>query len=157
MEAMFTITPDRGKIPVSSGSDMEKYLTEKDGIPQIVKLKDYARSTEKERLYAFIFGPLMSCAVDGFTSQGHEGIDKVKARYMLEAEFCKAESYNPKTGKVTIYTESLSGMGVKRLHKVACDFLFFLETELGQKVPDAEAFKMRVSTGRNYESTKTKK
>jgi predicted transcriptional regulator len=157
MEAIFNITPTRGRIHVSSGSDMERYLTEKEGVMQIVKLKDYAKSTEKERLYSFIFGPIMSCAVDGFTAQGYEGVDKVKARYMLEAEFCKEESYNPKTGKVTIYTESISGMGVKRLHKFAVDSLFFLETDLGQKVPDAEAFKMRVSSGRDYESIKKEK
>lgn len=157
MEAIFTITPERGKLTAVYCGDLEKYLTEKEGIPQIVKLKDYANSTEKERSFAFLFGPTMAAAVQGFTAAGYEGVDKVKARYMLESMFCKAESYNPKTGKVAIYTESVSSMGIKRLHKFIGDVLFFLEAELGQQVPDAEAFKMRIKTGKNYESVKTDK
>jgi hypothetical protein len=157
MEALFQLTPEQGKLKIIHGGDLERYLHEKEGIPQIVKLKDYASSTEKERMFSFLFGPCMSCAVDGFTAQGYEGVDKVKARYMLEAEFCKAESYNPKTGKTSVYIEGVSSMGVKRLHKFITDVLFFLETELGQKVPDAEAFKLRVKTGRDYEPVKPKR
>lgn len=156
MNSYFEATPSNGHLS-HHGPDFQKYLLEKNGVKQIIQMRDYASSTEKERLYAFVFGPLMSCAVQGFTAAGHEGIDKVKARYMLEAEFCKAESYNPKTGKVSIYIESISGMSVKRLHKFASDSLFFLETELNQQVPDAEAFKMRVKTGKDYESVKPSK
>ena len=36
----------------------------------------------------------------GFTRQGWEGMDKVKARYKLQAEFAKEEMYNSKTGQV---------------------------------------------------------
>lgn len=156
MEGYFEATPSNGHLS-HHGPDFQKYLLEKDGIRQIVRLKDYAKSTEKERMYAFLFGVTMSCAVQGFSAAGHEGVDKVKARYMLEAMFCKDESYNAKTGKVTIYTESVSGMSVKRLHKFITDVLFFLETELHQTVPDAEAFKMRMKTGKDYESVKPTK
>lgn len=155
--AIFELTPDQGQMYIKTGSDLAKYLFEKDGVKQLVSFKDYASASEKERSFAFLFGPVMNSAVQGYTFAGHEGIDKVKARYMLEAEFCKAESYNPKTGKTTIYTESVSGMGVKRLHKFITDVLFFLETELHQTVPDAEAFKMRVKTGKDYESVKPTK
>lgn len=153
MEGLFNITPTNGMLPIKNG-DLTKYLTEKEGVLQLVKFKDFAKSTEKERSFAFLFGPTMSCAVDGFTAQGYEGMDKVKARYLLESMFCKAEAYNPKTGKVSVYTESVAHMGIKRLHKFIGDVLFFLEAELGQRVPDAEAFKKKVSTGRDYESVK---
>lgn len=155
-EAIFELTPKDGRLPFHWDSDLQKYLLEREGVRQIIKFKDIANSTEKERLYAFMFGPVMSAAVQGFTAAGHEGIDKVKARYMLEAEFCKAESYNAKTGKITVYTESVAHMGVKRLHKFVSDVIFFLESELHQKVPDADAWKLRMSTGRDYESTKNK-
>lgn len=152
MNAIFQLIPKDARLPFDYDSDFNKYLLEKEGVKQLVTLKDYASSSEKERLYAYLFGPVMKCAVDGFTASGESGIDKVKARYVLEAMFCKAESYNSKTGKVTIYTESVSAMGIKRLHKFISDVLFFLESELQQKVPDAEAFKMRLKSGRDYES-----
>ena len=152
MDAIFNIIPTNSRIPIQG--DLLLYLQEKGGIPQIVTFKDANLTSEKIQLYAYLFGPVMRCAMEGFSSAGYEGVDKVKARYMLEAELCKAESYNAKTGKTTIYIESISGMSKARLHKFVTDVLFFLETELGQKVPDAEMWKLKLKTGRDYLKSK---
>lgn len=153
-EAIFTVLPIDGKLNLSNQDDISKYLLENDGIPQSMYLKPLAKQTEKERMYAFIFGPLMACAVDGLTSAGYHGIDKVKARYILEAELCKAESYSPSTGKTKVFTESISGMNNPRLLKFAVDACLFLEVELKQTVPDSEQWKMRLKSGKNFDRVK---
>jgi hypothetical protein len=106
--------------------------------------------SEKTKLYAFIFGPLMQAAVDGFTRCGWEGVDKVTARYMLEAQLCKYEVYNAKTKSVEVCTESISHMNNKQLLKFATDAMMFLETELNQKTPDSEEWFMKLKSGKNY-------
>lgn len=152
-EATFNIIPKDGKLPFSEYSDLHKYLLENDGIEQTITLKPSGVLSDKEKLYAFIYGPLMSCAIDGFTRAGYEGVDKVKARYLLEAELCKAETFTPKGG-VKIYTESVSGMNNKRLLKFATDAMLFLEVELGQKTPDSEAWFMKLKSGKDYRAVK---
>ncbi len=154
MEAIFTVKPIKGKIIYPE--DLTKYLLERDGVDQIISIKDAAKTAEKMQMYAFLFGPVMSCAVDGFTAAGYEGVDKVKARYLLEAELCKAEVYNKKTGEIQMYTESIAGMSKKRLLKFINDVLFFLEIELGQRVPDSEEWKAKLSTGRNFKAVNKK-
>lgn len=157
MEAIFNAKAVNGKLVFDNIEDLYKYCIEQEGIVHNVSLKPIAELSEKTLMFNFLFGPVITCAVNGFTAAGYEGVDKVKARYMLEAEFCKAEIYNSRTKTVDIYTESVAHMSKKRLHKFITDVLFFLETELGQRVPDAEAFKARLESGRNYESVKSKK
>lgn len=148
MEAIFNLVPKDGKIPIPE--DLFKYLKEKDGVAQTITLKDTVKLSEKMQMYAYLFGPVMTCAVNAFTAAGYNGVDKVKARYMLEAELCKEEVYSEKKGKVIVYTESVGSMSKKRLHKFINDCLFFLELEFRQKVPDAEEWKVRFRTGRNF-------
>ena len=154
MEAIFNLIPSKGKLP--RHDDLEKYLLEKEGVTQTITLRDTAKLSEKMALFSYLFGPVMDCAVHGFTHAGYEGVDKVKARYMLEAELCKEEVYNEKTKKVSIYIESVSKMGKKRLTKFVNDALFFLEVELGQKVPDSDEWKAKLSSGRNFKVVNSK-
>src|SRR3990167_9844746 len=113
MDAIFTATPKDGKLHFGNTDDLYKYNIENDNIEQWVTMRPIGKLSEKQKLYAFLFGPLMKSAVDGYTAQGWEGVDKVTARYKLEAELCKCESYNAKTKKVEIYIESVAGMGKK--------------------------------------------
>lgn len=150
MEGIFKAYAKQGKIQYSSPDDLFKYACENEGA-LVVSIKPEAKISEKMQMYAYLFGPVMDCAVRGFTAAGYELMDKVKARFLLEAELAKAEAYNPKTGKTTIYTESISSMDKKRLLKFLQDVLFFLESELGQRVPDAEQWKLRKLTGRSFD------
>jgi hypothetical protein len=152
MEAIFNITPVKGKLPYYE--DLYRYLMEKDGVCQTISLRDTAKTSEKMRMYAYLFGPVMFCAVKGLTKAGYDGVDKVKARYILEAMFCKAEVMNSKSGKITQYTESISGMNKKRLLKFINDVLLFLELELGEEVPDAQEWKAKLISGRNFKTVK---
>lgn len=147
-EAIFNLTPKNGiLIPTE---DYIKYLLENEGIEQRVNLKQSARISDKQKLYAYYFGPVMNSAVIGFENAGYTGIDKVKARFILEAEFCKANVYNPIKDTVMTYTEHVSSMSRARLLKLVVDALFFIELELGCGVPDSEQFKMQLKSGKGY-------
>ncbi len=147
-EAIFNLTPKNGVLIPTE--DYTKYLLENEGIEQRVNLKQSARISEKERLYNYFFGPVMSTAVIGFTNAGYTGIDKVKARYIIEAEFAKEQVYNPIKDTTMTRTEHVSSMSKGRLLKLVVDTLFFIELELGCAVPDAEQFKMQLKTGKGY-------
>jgi hypothetical protein len=155
MEAIFTITPKGGKIIPDNRVDLELFLLENEDIDQVMTFKAVAKISEKQLMFNFLFGPLMDCAVRGFTNLGYEGMDKVKARYKLQAEFCKAEMVGPNGPE--IYLEELSKMSKARLLKFVQDVIFFLESEMKQPVPDSSKYKMMKLTGKAFSSVKFKK
>ncbi len=154
MEALFTAIPKNGKLWFSNVEDLFKYCVENEGIELAINVKHLAKLPEKLRMFSFLFGPLMDTAVRGYTRQGWEGIDKVKARYMLQAEYAKEDVFNPKTGEVKTTLIDLKSMSKARLHKFISDCIFHLETHLEVEPPDAEAFKIKKLTGRDFKSVK---
>jgi len=157
MEAIFHITPKNGKVIPDNRVDYELYLLQNDNEEMIASFKLAAKTSQKMRMYAFLFGVVMDCAVRGYTRKGWEGMDKVKARYKLQAEFCKAEMYNSVTKKTEVYLEELSAMSKTRLWKFIQDCIWYVENNLEEKVPDSEKYKMDKIYGKsNFESVRQK-
>ncbi len=148
MEAIFKGTTKDGKI-IWSSEDVEKYFLENDGLELIAEFKLAARVGPKMKLYAFYHGPLLSCAMIGYTFAGWEGIDKVKADYLLRAEMCKDFIKKP-DGTYEVIMLDKRGMSAPRLLKFVQDCLFYIEQELKQTVPDAEEYKVSKMTGRKF-------
>lgn len=140
-DAIFTATPKWGNPVWDNRIDFERYMLENEGIEIQFSCKQTAKLTEKQRMYNFLFGPLMICAVRGYSFAGYEGIDPVKARYKLEAEFSKHELYNSKTKQTEIYILSVGEMTKAELRKFIEDCLYFLEYELKQDVPNSAEYK----------------
>ncbi len=138
MKAIFTATPTNGRLIFDNRVDLESYCLENEGEDMIVDMKPVSKTSAKMRMYAFLFGPIMACASRGYTFAGYEGMDNVKARYKLQAEFAKEEMMGP--NGIETYLIDLSGMTKKRLHKFITDCLHFLETELHQKVPNSQEY-----------------
>lgn len=153
-EAIFNITPYGGYIYIDERSDLHKYLLENERVEQVIQLKRADKMTEKERLYAFLFGPLMSVAITGYTNAGYPAVDKVKARFLLEAELSKYEVYSPAAGKTKVYTRSVSDMGAKELLEFIVNVIYFLEAEFKVSCPDAEEYKMRLKAQRELKRIK---
>lgn len=154
MEAIFQAVAAKGKLVFFNIYDLERYCVENDGIELYITVKHSAKLSEKMKMYAYLFGPLMDSAVRGFTRQGWEGMDKVKARYKLQAEFCKEEMYNSKTHQVETYLIDLSSMPKARLLKFVQDCVFYIEQHLETEAPDSEEWKAKQITGRNYKQVK---
>jgi hypothetical protein len=156
MDVTFTLLAKDGKPVWKNPEDLFKYLMEHDGQEIYVELTALSKKSEKLRLYAFIFGPLMRAAVEAYTNAGWAGIDKVRVRYMLQAEFAKEDMVNEITGEVQTIYEDIGGMTKARLLKWAVDICFHLETKFNQQIPDSVEWKMRQSSlaGRDYNRIK---
>lgn len=142
MESIFSAIPQQGKLVFLNIYDLERYCMENDGIELHISIKHASKLSEKMRMFAYLFGPLMDTAVRGFTRQGWVGMDKVKARYELQSMFCKEEMYNALTGETKVYLIELSSMPKARLLKFIQDIIIFMEQELEVEAPDSETYKM---------------
>lgn len=155
MEAIFIITPRKGRIIPDNRVDVESYLLENEEIELVMKLKPLAKTSEKLLMYAYLFGPLMDVAVQAYTHAGYEGMDKVKARYKLQAEFAKEDMMGP--NGLETYLIPFESMDKARLLKFIQDVIFFLESKFGFHAPDSSRYKMMKATGQPFSSTKFKK
>jgi hypothetical protein len=138
----------RGGKPVF-GPDMNSYCIEHEGEELFVHVEPAVQLSSKMKLYAFYHVNILECAVIGYTAAGYEGIDKVKADYLLRAEFAKDFIKLPDGSYKPIMLDK-KGMTMPRLLKYVQDCIFFIENELQIRVPEAEEFKLKKATGRNF-------
>jgi len=149
MEAIFLAKSDRQKLTFYNTEDLATFCGENDGQDIIVSLKPKAKASEKTRLYAFYHGPLLHCAMIGYTFAGWEGLDKVKVDYLLRAEFAKDFLKRP-DGSYQVVMLDKKRMTKNRFLKYVQDCLFFIENELKQGVPDSEEYKASKGTGHQF-------
>jgi hypothetical protein len=109
--------------------------------------------SEKERMYAFYYGPILAAAVQGYTGKGYEGVDKVSADYMLAAEFLKGFVKTP-DGEMVPTVLSKKNISKERLLKYVQDCILFVEKELEWQVPDSLEWKTFQVTGRKLKNVK---
>jgi len=153
MEALFTAMCSKGKLVFYNTYDLERFCLENDGTEMIITIKESSKLSQKLKMYAFYHVAILDCAVRAYTNAGYPGIDKVKADYLLRAEFAKDFIEKPNGEFVPIMIDKRN-MSKGRLHKFLSDCLFFLESEFSQEVPNAEEFKLKKATGRNYKEAK---
>lgn len=149
MEGIFTFLSKDGKLCVTNPEDLRTYCYENDEQELIGEFKPVAKTSPKLRMYAFYHKVILHCAVIGYTYRGWSGIDKVKADYLLRAEFAKDYIQKP-DGEYQVIMMDKRGMTKVRLHKYMSDCIFFIEEDLQQRVPDSEAYKLSRDTGRNF-------
>ena len=160
MKAIFNFTPTRRAPGANADSkdlvtqvDFQKYLEEHVDKRLIVTIDEEANYPEKERMYAYLMGPVLDCAVQGFSDAGWEGMDKVAAEHQFKEMFAKDYIIDP-DGIPSPYLLEKKRMSKDRLLKYIVDILHFLEAELGQEVPDSEAYKMKLETGVEFRKVK---
>lgn len=154
MEAIFSATPSFDKLIWNNKYDLERFCVENSGIEMVVSFKPMAKTSEKMRLYAFLFGPLLDCAVKAFSDAGWELLDKNQALQLLKIEFAKDVMIHPKTGNEIVFTMELSKMDKARLLKFIQDIILYLEMEFGQETPSSDEYKNLRLHGRAYRSTR---
>lgn len=152
-EALFAAKSERGGLKFFNYEDLEKFCLENEGENIIVQLNVEAKSSEKLRMFAYYYGPVLECAMIGYTMQGWQGVDKVVADYKLRAEFAKDYIRNP-AGEYEPYLIRASKMTKARLLKFIEDCLLFIEQDLGQKTPDSESYLASKGTDRKFKQVK---
>lgn len=152
-EAIFRSTVTNKKIVWHNIYDLERFLMENEGMELYWTCTQANKLSEKWKMYCFYHGPLLACAVIGYTNAGYSGIDKVKADYLLRAEFAKDFILKP-DGSTQVIMLDKSGMNKGRLLKLLQDSIHYLEEEFGQECPDSEEWKIKKLTGKNYKKIK---
>ena len=105
-------------------------------------------------MYAYYHKVILPVAMEVYSNDGWESVDKIKADYLLKAECAKEPLYNPKTDEESIYMLDKSSMNKDRLRKYIIDCVTFLEQEKGMRVPDSESYLFELSTGYRGKSMK---
>jgi hypothetical protein len=153
MSYIFTFTP---KESFNSKEMMENLSSQKDvqtlmkgsiGEELTVEFKLSAKISKKAKMYNFYHRVILGVAMECFTNDGWESVDKVKADYLLKAECGKGIMYNSKTDEEEIYLLDKARMNNNRLHKYLTDCITFLEVEKKYKVPDSASFVAEMQTG----------
>jgi hypothetical protein len=153
MSALFTFTPRQGynlrdiMFELISNKDFILYLKENADKRLVMELYEKASKSDKDLMYAYYYKVILKCAIDAFTNDGWEGVDKVKADHLLKTLFAKGLMRNKKTGEEEMYLEEKSKMPKARLLKFMTDCIIFLEVEKGISVPDADEYKSFIQTG----------
>lgn len=146
MEAVFNFRVQESNIPIQrmqglmTNPDFHNYLKKYEGEELEIHISPAVKTAEKERMYAFYHKVVLGVAMQVFSDDGWESVDKVKADYLLKAECAKAPLYNTITGEVDVYLEDKAAMTKERLYKYISDCITFLEVERGAKVPDSSSF-----------------
>lgn len=153
MEAIFSRLCRDGKMITINQEDERNYALEHDGEIIICHYKPAAKTSEKMKMYAYYHSAILDCAVIGFTYIGYEGIDKVKADYLLRAEFAKDFIMRP-DGSVQPVMMDKKNMTKARLLKYLQDCIMFIESELQQRVPDSDEYKYKKLTGKSFKPVK---
>lgn len=153
MEGIFRALAQNGGLTYFNRFDLDRYSKEKDGKELIVHVKEKAKTGEKMRMYAFYHGPLLDCAIIGYANAGYSGIDKVKADYLLRANFAKDFIQKP-DGEYEPIMLDKKDMSKDRLRKFIEDCILFIEEEFKQQVPDSSEYLYKKKTDKNYKSIK---
>jgi len=148
MESLFKAFASGGKIVFNNSEDLSTYAHEHEGQEFSVRFTPIAKGTEKEAMYAYYHTAILDSAVMGFTYRGYEGIDKVKADYLLRAELAKDFIKKP-DGSFEAVMMDKKNMTKARLLKYVQDAIMYIEINLEQRVPDADEWKHR-KAGRNF-------
>lgn len=152
-EAIFTFHAKDGKAVYHNVYDYERFLRENEGVELYGTYKQANKLSEKWKMYNYYYGIILQCAILAFTKAGYSGIDKVKADYLLRAEFAKDFILGP-NGKQTVIMLDKSGMTKARLLKLLQDCIHHLEEDYQQEVPDSTEWKMKKETGREFKEHK---
>ena len=148
-EAIFKATAKNKKLVWHNVYDLERFLIENEDVDLFVTFKQLNKLSEKFKMYAYYHGPLLACAIIGYTNAGYSGIDKVKADYLLRAEFAKDFILKP-NGDTQVIMLDKSSMNKTRLLKLLVDCIQFLEEELDMECPDSEEWKLKRQTGKDF-------
>lgn len=132
---------------LSSQQDVYDFLLQNQGNELKVDFSARISKSDKQEMYDYYHKVILAVAIQVYTNEGWESMDKVKADCFLKNECAKGLVYNYKFDRTEIYIEEKSKMTKQRLHKFISDCIIFLETEKGARVPDAESYKIDLQTG----------
>jgi hypothetical protein len=144
-----------GKLVYSNPVDYHAWCMQYDDRDVMVSVSLTSNYSEKQRMFAYLHGPLMDSIHSCMDSAGYS-LSKKDAFVCMKSMFAKRLVFNPFTGEnVETYEDFSSNSTPKEsLLKFINDIIQFLEESLGGKAPDSDTYKNMKATGRLFKSAK---
>ncbi len=138
--------------------DMEmesRFAQHHDNSKVMISYRPYGSLVQKERLFAYLFGPLLQCLANAMEDAGMEGSKKDWYEAM-KGRYAAFPWYNPLSKKEEVRTLDFSSDSTTsaQLGKFVNDIVLFLEMEVGVEVPDSEEYKTQKRLGSSKKTFK---
>lgn len=153
MEIILECIPKNGKLIFYNPTNLMKYCLSAEGKEHVMSLKPSNKSSEKQKMQNYLRGPLIDCAIIGFTNAGYWGMDEDSALQELKEMFLTKTIILP-DGREKRTPMSIGKINKERLLKFLQDCCFFIESELQQEIPDSVTWREYKITGKNFKSVK---
>lgn len=134
---------------------LKAWARQHEGYDFIVTYKVAGRATDKERMFAYLFGPLMQVAEQCFLEAGHD-ITPHDIYYFFKSRFATEVWRDPFTGKVKERIIDISDVStpVDVLHTFLQRVIQFLEENFQAEIPDSSQYKVDLRFGKGFKSAK---
>lgn len=152
MKATFNFTPKFGYNlrdvmgSLADSEDFKKYLQEMSDTELVLEIKPAAKLSPKQRMYNYYHKVVLGVAMQAYTDDGWEAVDKEKADHLLKQECAMELMYNEKEDREESYPEDKSKMNKKRLAKFVTDCILVLHNK-GYQVPESDEYLHFMQTG----------
>lgn len=130
------------------------FCIENKGIEQTVSFKATAKLSEKERMYAYLRGPLLDAVVRAYIHAGYSFMDKNKALFLMKCESAMEPVFDPIKKVDREMPMETSAMSKARLLQFIQDIILFIEMQFGFRAPDSEEWKSYQIYGKKLKSVK---
>lgn len=131
--------------------DMElenRFALHHDNSKVMISYRPYGDLSNKERLFAYLFGPLLQCLQNAMEDAGMEA-SKKEWYEAMKSRYAAYPWFNPLSKKEEVRTLDFSSDSTTaaQLGKFVNDIIMFLEIEVGVQAPDSEEWKTQQRLG----------
>jgi len=142
-----------GKI-VRDLSSEERFALHYEGQKVMVSYRPLGDMSNKEKLFAYLFGPLLDCLSNAMEDVGMANVSKNDWYEAMKDRFGRYPWYNPLTKKQETKTLDFSSDKTTsaQLNEFVGKIVLFLEIEVGVDVPDSAEFTMQKRLGKSKRS-----
>lgn len=126
----------------------EKFAQHYEGQKVLVSYKPVGSLPQKARLFAYLFGPLLSTLSNALEHAGFEG-NKMEFYEAMKRRFSAYPWINPITKQEEIRTLDFSSDSTTsaQLGKFVNDIILFMEMELDTEAPNSDEYKVQKRLG----------
>jgi hypothetical protein len=157
IELLLTGTCYDGKIKWNNVDELKRFCIHYDGEDVVVRINKTTDITKKEKLFAYLFGPLLDTLQTGFAHAGYGDLSKKDCYIIMKQRYGSKPWYNPLSKKEETILVDFSDDKTTQdeLLEFINNIVIFLERDLEVEAPDSEAYKVQMRLGSTKRIIKT--
>lgn len=138
-----------GKIVWNNAEEVKKFCTHYHGDDVIVRINKLTDISKKEKLFAYLFGPLLDTLQTGLAHNGYGDLSKKDCYIIMKQRYGSKPWYNPLAKKEeTVFVDFSDDKTTQdELLEFINNIVMFIEKDLEVEAPDSEAYKIQLRLG----------